>query len=207
MVRAFTRRGPVIGAIAGFAALGALVALAGCNSSAPAPPADVAKSDVIPMPAVLLPDVDVTPKPIRRTGRGTAGSTWYITSVKDPARGNYTAAVERLSLTQVWFDGADEAAQRATMVLPLHDGRPTDLILSVEHGRFECAAKGRDKACTVRVSVDRAPARPVRFCALSPRSPNSLHLVGGEDARQLLAAIGKGKRLRIQPSFVEEGSP
>jgi hypothetical protein len=95
----------------------------------------------------------------------------------------------------------------ASIVLPLRDGRPTDLILSVEHGRFDCGGQGREKGCVLRVSIDNAAARPVRFRPGRGKSGSSLHLAGGEDARRLLAAIGKAKRLRIQPSFVEEGSP
>jgi len=188
---------------------GLLVAAAGCDSSTPTPsagPQALATPVELPAPAATLPDVEVALKPSSRSGAEQTGYAWYVTSVKDPTRGSYTAAVERRSITRVWFDVTDEAAQRATIVLPLKDGHPTDLILSVEHGRFDCG-QGRDKGCVLRVSIDDAAARPVRFCAARKHASNALHLVGGDDARKLLAALAKAKRLRIQPSFVEEGSP
>jgi hypothetical protein len=188
--------------------LATLIAAGGCNSSAPvAAPELQAKQPELPAPTATLPDVEVALKPSSRSGAERTGYAWYLTSVKDPVRGSYTAAVERRSLTRVWFDVADEAAQRATIVLPLRDGRPTDLILSVEHGRFDCGGLGGARGCVLRVSIDDAAAHPVRFCATRRQTAMALHLVGGDDARKLLAALGKGKRLRIQPSFVEEGSP
>ncbi len=188
--------------------LGTLVAAGGCGSPAPlAPPEAQAKQLELPAPVATLPDVEVALKPSSRAGAEVTGSAWYVTSVRDPAGGGYTAAVERRSLTRVWFDVADEAAQRATIVLPLKNGRPTDLILSVEHGRFDCGGRGREKGCVLRVSIDDAAPRPVRFCAARQHASTALHLLGGDDARKLLAALGKAKRLRIQPSFVEEGSP
>jgi hypothetical protein len=208
MINASTRQPGRQAAAAAGILLGLLVAAAGCNSSAPvAAPEPQAKQVDLPAPSATLPDVEVALKPSSHSGPELTGSAWYLTSVKDPARGSYTAAVERRSLTRVWFDVADESAQRASIVLPLKDGRPTDLILSVEHGRFDCGGQGREKGCVLRVSIDAAAPRPVRFCATRQHAGTSLHLVGGDDARKLLAALGKGKRLRVQPSFVEEGSP
>jgi hypothetical protein len=154
-----------------------------------------------------LPEVTVTLKPVTRANAEATGYAWYLTSVKDPVRGSYAAAVERRSLTRLWFDVPDEGEQRASIALVLRDGRPTDLILSIERGRFVCTGEGRDNVCTLRVSIDDSPARLVRFAAPRRPPPTYLHLVGGDDARRLLAAIAKSKRLRIQPILQDEGSP
>lgn len=202
------RRSGLAGVVAGFTVLGAIAAAGGCDSSAPATPAvPRAILQDVPPPAGALPEVTVTLKPSTRAGAETTGYAWYITSVKDPARGSYTAAVERRSLTRLWFDVADDGAQRASIALLLRDGRPTDLILSTEHGQFTCSSPDKASVCALRVSIDGAVARPVRFAATHSGPATSLHLVGGDDARRLLAGIGKAKRLRIQASFEDEGSP
>jgi hypothetical protein len=198
----------VTSVLAEFTVLGAFVASSGCDSSAPTTALDAqAILRYLPTPAGSLPGVTVTPRPTTRVSAKLIGYSWHITSVKDPVRGSYTAAVERRSLTRLWFDDPDEGKQRASIALLLRDGRPTDLILSVEHGRFVCAGHSHDNACTLRVSVDDAAARPVRFSASRHRPATPLHLLGGDDARWLLAAISKGKRLRIEQSFREEGNP
>lgn len=196
------------GALAAAAALGAYLLLGGCDSAATTtPPERPAQLAELPDPHATLPEVTVTLRPTTKTGAEMTGYAWYVTSVKDPARGSYTAAVERRSLTRLWFDVADEGEQRASIVLPLHEGRPSDLILSIEHGRFVCAGQGKENVCALRVSIDGAAPRPVRFVAPRQHPGTSLHLVAGDDARRLLAAIARGKRLRIQPTFEEEGSP
>jgi len=188
----------------------ALLAASGCDSSAVAPAPDARVSSA-PEPAPpasgALPAVTVTLKPSTKAGAEMAGFAWYVTSVKDPVRGSYTAAVERRSLTRLWFDVADEGEQRASITLLLRDGRPGDLILSVEHGTFLCTSKGRDNVCELRVSLDGGAALPVRFAAPRHRAATRLHLAGGDDARRLLAALARARVLRIQPSFRDEGSP
>jgi hypothetical protein len=89
----------------------------------------------------------------------------------------------------------------------LQNGRPTDLVLSIERGQFICAGHDRDNACPLPVSVDDAAPRPVRFAIRRHWPASHLHLAGGDDARRLLGAIAKGKRLRIQPTFQQEGPP
>ena len=195
-------------ACTGFTLLATLVLVGGCRGAAPAagPDAQLSRGDV-PTPAGSLPEVTVTLKPTTRAGAELTGYAWYVTSIRDPVRGSYTAAVERRSLTRLWFDVSDEGEQRASMALLLRDGRPTDLVLSIEHGRFVCADGARSNVCALRVIIDNSAPRVVRFAAPRRRPATSLHLVGGDDARRLLAAIANAKRLRIQPSFREEGSP
>jgi hypothetical protein len=208
MIRTSLHRIGWAGVAARLGALAVIVAAGGCDSSAPAVPAAAqATLQELPPPTGSLPDVTVTLKPSTRTRAETTGYAWYITSIKDPARGSYTAAVERRSLTRLWFDVADDGAQRASIALLLHDGRAVDLVLSTEHGRFSCSSPGRDNSCALRVSTDDGAARPVRFVAMRHGPATSLHLAGGDDARRLLAAIGKARRLRIQASFEDEGSP
>jgi hypothetical protein len=193
--------------IAGLSVLGALLVSGGCDSTAPPPVAAARAKTSDPPPGSSLLEVTVTLKPTTRAGAEQTGYAWYLTSVRDPDRGNYTAAVERRSLTRLWFDVADEAEQRASIALVLRDGRPTNLILSIERGSFVCTVPGRDNVCALRVSTDDSVARLVRFAAPRSRPATHLHLVGGDDARRLLAAIAKAKRLRIQPIFEDEGSP
>ena len=208
MINARNSRSGLIDAARALAAPVALLVLAGCQPSVTATAAEQkAQLSDLAVPAGALPEVTVTLKPTTQGNAEMTGFAWYLTSVRDPARGSYTAALERRSLTRLWFDVVDEGEQRATIVLPLHDGRPTDLILSIEHGRFVCTGAGRENVCTLRVSVDGAAAHPVQFVAPRHKPATSLHLVGGEDARRLLASIAKGKRLRIQPVLSEEGSP
>jgi hypothetical protein len=197
-----------VDSIARLSALAVLVALGGCQPPVSGTgPEPQAQRQEAPAASGALPEVTVTLKPTSQTGAEITGFAWYVTSVKDPARGSYTAAVERRSLTRLWFDVSDEGEQRATIVLPLRQGRPTGLILSIEHGRFVCAGPGKDNVCALRVSVDGAAPRAVQFAAPRHQPATSLRLVAGDDAQRLLAAIAKGKRLRIQPTFEEEGSP
>jgi hypothetical protein len=193
--------------VAGLSVLGALLVSAGCDSTPPSPVLAARAKTPDPPPSSSLPEVTVTLKPTTRASAEQTGYAWYLTSVRDPVRGNYTAAVERRSLTRLWFDVADEGEQRASIALVLRDGRPTNLILSIERGSFVCTDAGRDNVCALRVSTDDSAARLVRFAAPRGRPATNLHLVGGDDARRLLGAIAKAKRLRIQPIFEEEGSP
>jgi hypothetical protein len=202
------RRSGVTGGFARLTILGTLLASGGCHPSAPAtaPGAQGTLRDV-PVPTGSLPEVTVALKPSTQAGAEITGHAWYVTTVRDPARGSYTAAVERRSLTRLWFDVADEGEQRASIALPLRDGRPTDLMLSVERGRFVCDGEGGKSVCALRVSIDDAAPQLVRFSVPRHRPATCLHLAGGDDARRLLAAIATGTRLRIQPSFADEGSP
>jgi hypothetical protein len=193
--------------VAGLSVLGALLVSGGCDSTPPPPVSAVRATTSDPPPSNSLPDVTVALKPTTRANAEQTGYAWYLTSVRDPVRGNYTAAVERRSLTRLWFDVADEGEQRASIALVLRDGRPTNLILSIERGSFVCADVGRDNVCALRVSTDDSAVRLVRFAASRGRPATKLHLAGGDDARRLLAAIAKAKRLRIQPVFEDEGSP
>ncbi len=161
----------------------------------------------LPSPGGSLPEVTVTLRPTTRANAELTGYAWYLTSVKDPVAGGYTAAVERRSLTRLWFDVSDQGEQRASIALVLREGRPADLILSIEHGRFVCTTERRDNVCALRVGIDDAAPRLVRFAAPRHRPATYLHLVGGDDARRLIAAIAKAKRLRIQPTVQDEGSP
>lgn len=208
MISAPIRRGGTTRVVAGLIVLAALVASGGCDSSALPKALDAqAKLGDVPAPAGSLPEVTVALKPTTRANAEQTGYAWYVTSVKDPVGGSYTAAVERRSLTRLWFDVPDDGEQRASLALVLRDGRPTNLILSIERGRFVCAGERRDNVCALRVSIDDSAARLVRFAAPRRRPATDLHLVGGDDARRLLAAIAKAKRLRIQPTFQDEGSP
>ena len=89
----------------------------------------------------------------------------------------------------------------------LHDGQPADLVISIERGRFVCAGQGKDTACSLRVSIDDAAPRPVRFAVPRHFPPTELHLAGGPDARRLLAVLMRAKRMRIQPIFQQDRSP
>jgi len=203
-----TRWSGVTVVLAEFTVLGALAASSGCDSSAPTTTPDAqANLQHMPTPAGSLPGVTVSPRPTARVSTKLISDSWHITSVKDPVRGSYTAAVERRNLTRLRFDDPQEGQQRASIALLLRDSRPTDLMLSVEHGPFACAGHGSANPCTLRVSIDDAAARTVRFSSSRHRTAMPLHLAGGDDARWLLAAIAKGKRLRIQQSFREEGYP
>jgi hypothetical protein len=194
--------------VAGLGVLGAVAAAGACDTSTPAPlPATHATVQDVPPPTGTLPAVTVTLKPSTRAGAETTGYAWYITSIRDPARGSYTAAVERRSLTRLWFDIADDGAQRASIALILRDGHPVDMVLSTEHGSFSCSSATKANGCALRVSIDSAAARPVWFVAARRAPATSLHLAGGDDARRLLAAMSKARRLRIQASFEDEGSP
>jgi hypothetical protein len=196
------------GAVAGFAVLVAALVSSGCESSAPAPAAKVPTPVAdVPSPSGSLPDVAVTLAPATRASAELTGHAWYVTAVKDPARGNYTAAVERRSLGALSFDAPYEGEQRASLVLVLRDGRAADLMLSIERGKFVCEGPNHDNVCALHVSIDDTALRPVRFAVPRHSPPTQLHLVGGDDARQLLAAIAKAKQLRIQPIFEQEGSP
>lgn len=200
-------RGSATRIVAGLTVLGALVVSAGCDSTPPPPVSAARAKPWGAQPNGSLPEVTVTLKPTTRANAEQTGYAWYVTSVKDPVRGNYTAAVERRSLTRLWFDVSDEGEQRASIALVLRDGRPVNLILSIERGSFVCTGEGRDNVCALRVSTDDTAARLVRFAAPQLQPATNLHLAGGDDARRLLAAIAKARRLRIQPTFQDEGSP
>jgi len=191
-------------------ALVALVAIAGCGS-APRPSSLTPIVRALPAEAPdvkgALPEVTVT---LGATTPGAAearGHAWYVTAVRDPVRGNFTAAVERRSVNPLWFDAPNEDDQRAAIVVVLRDGRPADLLLSVEHGQFVCQSKQRANACALRVSVDGAPPASVWFAVPRHWARTHLHLLGGQDAARLLAAMPKARQLRVQPTFDQEGSP
>ncbi len=196
------------GAMGRFAALAALALIGGCESAVhDAAPIVVAPPPETPVVAGTLPDVAVTPEPTTRESAELTGRAWYVTTVKDPTTRSYTAAIERRSLDQLSFDTPYDGDQRASMTLVLHDGQPVDLVISIERGRFVCAGKDRDTACALRVSIDDAAPRPVRFAVPRHFPPTELHLAGGPDARRLLAVLTRAKRLRIQPIFQQERSP
>ena len=187
---------------------GALAVSGGCDFTPSAKSSGVhAAVSNTPAANGALPEVTVTLKPTTRANAELTGYAWYLTSVRDPVGGSYTAAVERRSLTRLWFDVPDEGEQRASITIVLRDGRPANLILSIDHGHFVCTGERRDNVCALRVSIDDAAPRLVRFAASRHRPPTDLHLAGGDDARRLIAAIAKAKRLRIQPTFQDEGSP
>jgi len=127
--------------------------------------------------------------------------------VKDPIRGSYTAAVESHSLSHLSSDAPYNGEQRASIALVLQNGRPTDLVLSIERGQFVCAGHDHDKACPLPVTVDDAAPRSVRFAIPRQWPATHLHLAGGDDARRLLAAIATARHLRIQPTLQQEGAP
>ena len=191
-----------------FAALAAHLVVGGCDTAVHEP-APVVAAPPVETPAVAgtLPDVAVTPEPTTRESAELTGRAWYVTTVKDPTTRSYTAAIERRSLDQLSFDTPYDGDQRASITLVLHDGEPADLVISIERGRFVCAGQGRDPACALRVSIDDAAARPVRFSVPRHFPPTVLHLAGGPDARRLLAVLTRAKRMHIQPIFQQDRSP
>jgi hypothetical protein len=194
-------------AVAGLVLSGALVATTGCHSSAPDPaPTTQAKLPDLPQVSGSVADVIVEAAQTSHASPGRNGRAWYVTAVKDPDRGIYTAAVERQSLTRLSVSGTSDGAQRATLALLLTNGHPSDLVLSVEGARFVCAGRDRDNACLLRVRIDNATPRSVRFAIPRRWPPTRLHLAGGDDARRLLAGIARAKSLRIQPTLAVEGS-
>ena len=221
MFRAHITRHRMKGAAAALAPLVIAIASTGCQSSAPEPvskgqlhPSTVAAiNDYLPAVAVSVkrdvqtaPDVSITDEQSVRTSADPAAQRWYVTTVKDPVRGIYTAAVERQSLSHLTLDGRSGEKPRALLALVLFDGRPSNIVLSLESGQFECAGHGRDNVCPLPVSVDGAPPSAVRFAAPRHGATTHLHLAGGADARRLLAAIGRAKHLLIQPTFKNEKS-
>jgi hypothetical protein len=207
MIRAPTRRSGVTGVVVRLTVCGALVASGGCESLAPEPTARAqTKLPDLPAPSGSLPEVAVTPEPTTRADAELTGRAWYVTAVKDPTSGSYTAAVERRSLRRLSFGAPYDGAQRASLALVLRNGQPADLVLSIERGRFECSSHDRDNACPLPVNVDDAAPRSVRFSVPRHWSATHLHLVEGDDARRLLAAIVKAKHLRIQPTFRQAGT-
>lgn len=202
------RRARIPGVPARFAALAALLIVGGCESAVHEPaPVIAAPPAEAPAVAGTLPDVAVTPEPTTRESAELTGRAWYVTTVKDPTTRSYTAAIERRSLDPLSFDTPYDGDQRASITLVLHDGEPADLVISIERGRFVCAGQGRDTACALRVSIDDAAPRPVRFSVPRHFPPTELHLAGGPDARRLLAVLTRAKRLRIQPIFQQDRSP
>lgn len=194
--------------VVGLAAVGALVASTGVPAPAARPvPEAVPNPAELPARIGVLPDVSVSPVPVTRQEAELTGRAWYVTALKDPVRGNYAAAVERRSLDSLSFDAPYDGEQRASIAVLLQDGRPADLFVSVDRGQFACTAADRDRTCSLRVSIDGAPARLVRFSVPRHSEPTSVHLVGGEDGRRLLASLTKAKRLRIQPVFQQGRSP
>jgi hypothetical protein len=192
-------------------------AIAGCSSSASDSPLRAAR--VEPVVAAVdgaLPDVTVAVK--HGVPHGTEASmvdghlvrtadeagSWYVTTVRDPEHGGYIAAVERRSLNDLDFDSDAEVHPHAMLTLVLRDGRPADLVLSVEGGQFACVGKGRDNSCALNVAVDGAAARAVRFAVPRHWEPSYLHLAGGADSHRLLASIARAKRLVIQSTFKDE---
>jgi len=191
-----------------FAVLAALLIAGGCETAAHDPaPLVAAPAEETPTVAGTLPDVAVTPEPTTRESAELTGRAWYVTTVKDPTTRSYTAAIERRSLDQLSFDTPYDGDQRASITLVLHDGQPADLVISIERGRFVCAGQGKDTACALRVSIDDAAPRPVRFAVPRHFPPTELHLAGGPDARRLLAVLMRAKRMRIQPIFQQDRSP
>ena len=191
-------------------ALLALGVTAGCGPSSRPPAAiPIVRSPSLEAPDVegALPEVTVTLGATTRDAAEARGHAWYVTAVRDPVRGNFTAAVERRSVNPLWFDSPNEDDQRAAIVVVLRDGRPSDLLLSVEHGQFVCQSKQRANACPLRVSIDGMLPASVWFAVPRHWAPTHLHLLGGQDAARLLAAIPKARQLRIQPTFDQEGSP
>lgn len=196
----------VAGIVVALAALGTLIGASGCG---PSPP-DAAMAQQLPEPPAptgALPDVTVTLGSVTRGSAESTGRAWYVTAVRDPVRGSYTAAIERRSANPLWFDAPNDGEQRAAIALVLRNGRPADLLLSVERGRFVCRSQEHDNACALRVSVDDTALRPVWFAVPRHSPPTYLHLRGGGDSSRLLAALAKAKQLRIQATFEEEGSP
>ena len=219
MYRARITRHRMKGATAVLAPLVIALASTGCQSSAPEP---ASKGRLLPSTVVAindsLPDVAVS---VKRDARSTPGLSrtddqsvatsadpaapaWYVTTVKDPVRGIYTAAVERRNLNHLAPDGRSDETPRALLALVLFNGRPSDIVLSLETGQFECAGHDRNNVCPLPVSVDGAPRIAVRFSAPRHGAATHLHLAGGADARRLLAAIGRAKHLLIQPTFKDE---
>ena len=207
------------GAAAALAPLVIAVASTGCQSSAPEPasngqlqpPTVAAVNDYLPDVAVsvkrdvkVAPDVSLTGEQSVRTNADPAAQAWYVTTVKDPVRGIYTAAVERQNLNHLAPDGRSGAKPRALLALVLLNGRPSNIVLSLELGQFVCGGHDRDNVCPLPVSVDGRPPSAVRFTAPRHGAATHLHLAGGADARRLLAAIGKAKHLLIQPTFKDE---
>ena len=208
MTQTVHRRTGARGAIAGFALLAALPILGGCNYAPPEPPPQrVAEPVELPVPAGTLPDVAVSPERTTRESAELTGRAWYVTTVRDPGTRSYTAAVERRSVEEISFDTPYDGEQRPSITVVLHDGRPADLVLSIERGRFVCGDDSHEAACAVRVSIDDCVPRQVRFAVPRHDPGTRLHLAGGEDARRLLAALVRAKRMRVQPTFQQQRSP
>ena len=208
MLSVLKSRTAVASLVVGLAAVGVLVAFI----RAPAPAArsvPQVKSNAAELPAHIgvLPDVSVSAEPTTRQEAELTGRAWYVTALKDPVRGNYAAAVERRSLDSLSFDAPYDGEQRASIAVLLQDGRPADLFVSVDRGQFVCTGADRDRTCSLRVSIDGAPARLVRFSMRRHSESTSVHLVGGDDGRRLLASLTKAKRLRIHPVFQQGRSP
>ena len=217
MFRTHTARRRVMGATAKLAPLVAAIASTGCHSSTP----EAALQAQLHRPALAavsgaLPDVTVS---ANRNAKATArtadertapknaeptAQAWYVTTVKDPVRGIYTAAVERQSLNQLAIDVSSDEEPRALLAVILRDGRPSDIVLSLESGEFECAGHDRPNACPLHVSIDGAPPIAVRFAVPHHWVAAHVHLVGGADARRLLATIGKTRHLAIYPTLKGE---
>ena len=193
------------------------VAVAGCSSSVTDSPVRAAHAQSAePVVDGALPDVTVAVK--HGVPHGTNASvvdgrlvrpadeagSWYVTTVRDPEHGGYTAAVERRSLNDLDFESDAEVRPHAMLTLVLRDGRPADLVLSVEGGQFACAGKGRDNGCTFNVAVDGAAARAVRFAVPRHWEPSYLHLAGGAESKRLLASIARAKRLVVESTFKDE---
>ena len=197
------------GAFAAAPALAALsVIVGGCGLAAPDHlPKSQPKPAELPSVSGSLPDVTVTLAPKVQVSAEARGHAWYVTAIKDPVRGGYTAAMERRSLNALRFDSTHIGDQRASITVVLHNGRPTDLLLSVDREHFACQSDDRNNACALDVSVDGSALRQVWFAVPRHWSATHLHLAGGGDATQLLAAITKAHQLSIQATFHDEGSP
>lgn len=207
------------GATAGLALLIVVSTSTGCQSSTPgsAPngqlqaPTMATVGDSLPRVTVsagraaqAIPDRTAVEIRLAQTSVKPTAPSWYVTTVKDPVRGVYTAAVERQSLSRLVFHAPSDEEPRALLALVLLDGRPRDIVLSLEGGEFECIGRGQGNACAIQVSVDGAPPTAVRFSVPRHWAAARLHLAGGADAHRLLVAIGTAKSLIIQPTFKNE---
>ncbi len=217
MVRAQTARSRVRSAAADLALLALIATATGCQSPASGPvpktqlPASTAPSVGDSLAEVTVsasrspqrvPDLVAAENHGRAEGVVQKTPAWYVTTVRDPIRGIYTAAIERQSDSRFEIDALSADQPRAALALVIVGSRPKDLVLSIDGGEFVCA--GRDQVCPLLVSLDDAPPIAVRFAVPRHTAATRLHLAGGADARRLLADIGKAKRLTITPTFKNE---
>lgn len=146
-------------------------------------------------------DVAVKPSTEKPNAPTPPASAWEYSSDEDRVRGGTSFYASTTSTNSIAQSAPYDSDTRMQMSVRKSPASGTDVLLTISSGQMLCPSY---QGCSGTVRFDNGPAERVSFNGPTDNSSDTIFVVG---AKSFIAKLRKAKRVVIEKTLYEAGSP